>query len=97
MLQGRLVGIEGNIQNSDLVAVAGLNFVQQTDVAFDAGDQFRFAGISQPQLMQRGNTIGVAVKHIDMAMLRMMSVHDHLAYYCYIKDGLSSRRFFNVA
>ena len=81
-----------NVEHGDLIAGPGLDPFQQADVAFGAGDQFGIDRIGQPQLMQRADTIGVAVEYVKMqtvplnlfgfihqSILIMLNLrHDHL-------------------
>ena len=62
--QGIAIFVERDIEHGDFVAGDRVDALQQIDIAFQAGNAIRIARLLQTQLLQRANTIGIAVENI---------------------------------
>ena len=58
------IAAQRNIENGQAVARLRIDARHEGDVALDAGDQLGVAGFIQPQLVQRADTVGVAVEDV---------------------------------
>ena len=63
-LQGRGVAVERDVEHGDVERGRLGQARQQCDVALDAADQVRRLRVGQAQLVQRANTVGVAVENV---------------------------------
>src|SRR5438552_8237480 len=59
------VGVEGDVEDRDLVTGRRVHAPEQLDVAFDAGDECCVTRIGQAKLLQRTEAVGVAVECVE--------------------------------
>ena len=64
-LEGSAILIERDVQHGDLVAARGIDALKQRNVALDAGHDQRVAGLAERQLLQRAESVCVAVEYIE--------------------------------
>ena len=58
------IDLERDVEHGDLVAAPGIHPRQQFDVALGAGDQDRLAWLGQAQLVQRAQTVRIAIENV---------------------------------
>src|SRR5690349_8240679 len=61
------IAVERDVEDGDDVAVRGAHRLQQRDVALEPGDDGGVEGIGEAQLLQRADTVRVAVEHVVVA------------------------------
>ena len=62
--QRRRVGFERDVEHRDRIARLRIDALQQLDVALDTGDALGIPWCRHSQLMQRAQTVGIAVENI---------------------------------
>jgi hypothetical protein len=60
------IGVQRDVQHGHGYAGPGWNAGEQFHVALDTGDQQRLQRLRQSQLMQRADSVGVTIEHIEM-------------------------------
>ena len=63
--QRRAIGVDRDVEGSHCVAALRWHAIQQRNVAFGTGHQYRFDGLREAKLQQRADPVGVAIEHVE--------------------------------